>query len=183
VTDSATHELLRSARRMAIHLEMRDTYTPDDPDWRDWREGRRFNPADRYREWFDLIRETTARGVEVRRARIVSEPVTDYIRFEYDVTAELNVAAGEQVRWLPRRRSADLLVPGNELWVFDESVVVFNHFDDPGNWVDEERRDDPALAKLLGTAFEAIWERAVPHGSYQPVWFRGLTVVERPTRP
>ena len=48
-----------------------------------------FDPAERYREWFDLITQTTGRGVAVRRARIVSEPVTDYIRFEHDVTAGL----------------------------------------------------------------------------------------------
>jgi hypothetical protein len=168
VTDSLTHDLLRAALRSALHLELRDTYTPDDPDWRDWREGRRFDPAERFREWFDLISETTGRGVQVRRARVVSEPVTDYIRFEYDVTAGLNLAAGEQVRWLPRRHAADMLVPGNDLWVIDESVVVFNHFDGLGNWVDEERRDDPAVAKLLASAFEAIWERATPHELYQP---------------
>jgi hypothetical protein len=168
VADSPINEWLRSVQRSAMHLEMRDNYTPDDPDWRDWREGRPFDPAERYRGWFDLISETVGRGVEVRRARIVSEPVTDYIRFEYDATAGLNVAAGEQVRWLPRRRAADMPVPGCDFWVFDERVVMFNHFDGPGNWVDVERRDDPALARLMATAFEAIWERATPHGSYQP---------------
>ncbi|OLB74780.1 MAG: hypothetical protein AUI14_22665 [Actinobacteria bacterium 13_2_20CM_2_71_6] len=146
---------------------MRDSYTPDDPDWRDWREGRRFDPAERYREWFDLITETIARGVQVRRARIVSEPVTDYIRFEYDVTAGLNIAAGEQVRWLPRRTAADLLVPGSDFWIFDESVVVFNHFDGPGNWIGQDRRDDEELAKRHASAFEAIWTRATPHESYR----------------
>ena len=53
------------------------------------------------RPWLDLIREVTGRGVPVRRARVVSEPVTDYIRFEH-ATTDSNVAAGEQVRWLPR---------------------------------------------------------------------------------
>jgi hypothetical protein len=98
VAEPLTYELFRSARRHAVHLEMRDSYTPDDPDWREWRDGHRFNPAQRWRDWFDLMRDTTSRGVRVRRARIVSEPVTDYIRFEYDVTADHNIAAGEQVR-------------------------------------------------------------------------------------
>src|SRR5439155_6124189 len=123
------------ALRSACHLEMRDSYTPDDPDWRDWREGRRFNPAERWRDFFNLMKETTTRGVVVRRARIVSEPVTDYVRFEYEVTADHNLAAGETVRWLPRARAADLLLPGSDFWVFDDSVVVFNHFDGAGNWV------------------------------------------------
>ncbi len=167
-TEPATYELFRAAVRSAVHLEQRDSYTPNDQSWREWREGRRFNPADRWRDWFDLISATTARGVQVRRTRIVSEPVNDYIGFEHDVTAGLNVAAGEQVRWLPRRQAADLLVPGSDFWAFDDAVVVFNHFDGVGDWVCEERRDDPALAKRLTAAYEAIWERAIPHELYRP---------------
>jgi len=98
----------------------------------------------------------------------VSEPVTEYIRYEYDVTASLNLAAGEQVRWLPRQRASDLLVPGSDFWVFDESEVVFNHFDGVGDWVCEDRRDDVAIARLCAGAFETVWERAIPHHDYQP---------------
>lgn len=58
-----------------------------------------------------MVAETTRRGVQMRRARIVSEPITPYIRYEYDGTFS-NIAAGEDVRWLPRPRTADLLLPG-----------------------------------------------------------------------
>lgn len=163
-----TYDLFRSATRTASHLEMRDMYTPDDPDWQDWREGRRFAPAERWRDWFDLIRETVARGVVVRRTRIVSEPITDYIRYEYDVTADHNIAAGELVRWLPRRNAVGLLVPAVDFWVFDDSTVVFNHFDGSGNWVTEERRDDKLLANQCATAFNMAWSIATPHEQYDP---------------
>jgi hypothetical protein len=72
--------LFNDTARSAIHLETRDSYQPDDPGWRDWRDGRRFDPAQRWDDWFTMMQETTARGVEVRRARIVAEPVTEYIR-------------------------------------------------------------------------------------------------------
>lgn len=168
MSEPATYELFRSATTSAVHLELRDSYTPDDPDWRDWREGRRFNPAQRWADWFHLMRETTRRGVAVRRARIVSEPVTDYIRFEYEVTADHNIAAGEQVRWLARRDACDLLVPGCDLWLFDAAVVVFNHFDGRGEWIGEERRDDLLLAGRVRESFETIWDRATPHEAYRP---------------
>jgi hypothetical protein len=167
VGEPTTYDLFRAATRSAIHLEMRDSYTPSDPDWQEWQAGGRFNPAERWRDWYELMRETAARGVAIRRARVVSEPVTDYIRFEYDVTADHNVAAGEQVRWLARHRAADLLVPAVDFWAFDDAVVVFNHFDGVGEWVREERRDDPDLAKLLTASFEAVWDRATPHASYR----------------
>ena len=94
--EPASFELFRTAIRRALHLEMRDGYPPDDPDWLEWKAGGRFDPAERWRVWGDLMRETTGRGVEVRRARIVSEPLSEYIRSEYDVTGAHNVAAGEQ---------------------------------------------------------------------------------------
>jgi hypothetical protein len=74
-----------------------------------------------------VIREITGRGVAVRRLRVVSEPVTDYIRFEHATTGS-NIDAGEQVRWLPRRRTADLLLPGCDCWVFDGRRVLLSYF-------------------------------------------------------
>lgn len=163
-----TYSLFRSAARTASHLELRDTYTPDDPDWRDWREGRRFDPAERWRDWFDLIRDTVARGVKVRRVRIISEPITSYVRYEYDVTTDHNMAAGELVRWLPRRAAIGLFVPAVDFWVFDASVIVLNHFDGAGNWVTEERHDDTSLAAQYAAAFDKAWNIAIPHDQYSP---------------
>jgi hypothetical protein len=166
--EPATYDLFRSTERIAMHLEMRDSYTPDDPDWNDWKSGRRFDPVERWHDWFELMRETTGRGVEIRRVRIVSEPVSDYIQFEYDVTAAHNIAAGELVRWLPRKRATGLTVPPTDFWVFDERIVIWNHFSGDGSWVAEERAVDPELAMLCTTSFEAVWDRAIPHEAYQP---------------
>ena len=90
MAEPLAYGLLRSAEGNAWHLELRDAYVLDDPDWLDWQAGRRFDPAERWGSWSDLIRATTARGVGVRRLRIVSEPVTDYIRFRSEEhTSEL----------------------------------------------------------------------------------------------
>jgi hypothetical protein len=167
VTDSVTGRLLATATHTACHLELRDAYTPDDPDWLDWQAGNRFDPVERWRDWHTLTSEATKRGVTIRRARIISEPVTDYVIYEYDVTAQHNIVAGEQVRWLPRRLASDLLIPPTDFWVID-GVVVFNHFDGSGRWVAEEERGDRLLAQRLLHAFDAVWARAIPHESYQP---------------
>jgi hypothetical protein len=103
-------QLLQSAERSAWHLEMRDGYMKSDPLFTAWQAGHRDDPADRaswWRPWLVLIDETVGRGVDLRRARIVSEPVSEYIRFEHDITYQ-NRAAGEKVRWLPGRRASDL---------------------------------------------------------------------------
>ncbi|MFS7872939.1 MULTISPECIES: DUF6879 family protein [Streptomyces] len=55
---TAVRQALINARRSAVHLEMRDIYTPGDPDFADWRAGVRFAPSGRWRSWFDLVVST-----------------------------------------------------------------------------------------------------------------------------
>ncbi|GIF78119.1 DUF6879 family protein [Asanoa siamensis] len=108
-------------------------------------------------------------GVVMRRARTISEPITPYIRYEYDGTFT-NVAAGEKVRWLPRRRTTDLLLPGVDFWVFDDELVIFNHFTGAGQWAElgMELCRDSHVTKGCAAAFDAIWDRAIQHDPYQP---------------
>ena len=86
---------------------------------------------------------------------------------EHEATAGLNVAAGEDVRWLPRRRASDLCLPGNDFWLFDNRLIRFHHFDGDGRVVEDELCDDPAVIRLCSEAFEEVWERAVPHAGYR----------------
>jgi len=169
-TQPSNEDLLRSCRRSAVHLEMRDGYMRSDPAFTAWQAGHRYDPAERaswWHPWLEVMAETTARGVDACRARIVSEPVSEYIRCEYDLTFR-NVAAGEKVRWLPRRRATDLALPGNDFWLFDGEVLEINHFTGEGEWAGTEVVTDSALAEFCATAFEAVWQRAIPHEQYRP---------------
>jgi hypothetical protein len=165
--DPPFSELLRACSFSAVHLEMRDSYNTADPWFQAWLAGdqeefkRRLAP----RPWLDLIAEVTGRGVQVRRGRVVSEPVTDYVRFEHATTGS-NVTAGEQVRWLPRHLATGLLLPANDYWVFDGQQAQFNYFSGPGEFLDTRLSDDPAMAAQCAAAFEAVWERATPHQDY-----------------
>ncbi|MFI1865917.1 DUF6879 family protein [Streptomyces jumonjinensis] len=163
-------ELLRSARTSAVHLEMRDAYGVENEveEFAAWKNGHRLDPDDRHswwQPWHDLVQEVTSKGVVMRRARIVSEPVSDYIRFEHHGTFT-NVAAGEQVRWLSRRSASDLRLPGNDFWLFDGRLVQFNVFDGDGRWVHTDHTEDLAVAELCASAFESAWSRGTPHEQF-----------------
>lgn len=160
-------ELLRSVRRVAWHLEMRDSYAGSSPSFAAWKAGDPYDRSAADRAWHAVVASVIDRGADVRRARIVSEPVSDYVRYEYEATPAANLAAGEQVRWLPRRRASDLALPGNDFWLLDDRVV-FNHFSGDGTWIDIEIADDPAVVKLCTVAFEVVWERGVGHEDYRP---------------
>lgn len=166
------HDLLEAAQHSAVHLEMRDAYGVGDEaaDFERWRRTgeRDDDPGSAYwAPWVDLISRTVARGVVVRRARIVSEPVSTYIKYEH-AGSSVNVHAGEQVRWLPRRQASDIALPGNDFWVFDDACVLFNHFTGDGDWADPglELRTEPSVVTLACSAFEAVWERGIPHEKY-----------------
>jgi hypothetical protein len=166
-------ELLADTHRTAVHLEMRDVYAVGDEadDLETFlRTGvPNLDPARSFwPQWMPLVKDAVARGVRMRRARIVSEPVTDYIRYEHAITP-LNLQAGEEVRWLPRRRASDIPLPGNDFWLLDGRIVQFHHFTGTGDWAPDggkARTDDPASAALCAMAFERVWERAIPHEKY-----------------
>ena len=160
-------ELIATTTTSAVHMEMRDTYTPDDQRFISWLAGKPV-PEPANPDWYELVRTHVARGIRFRRARVVSEPLADYTRFEYAITSGLNIAAGEQVRWLPRRRASDLCLPGNDFWVFDDRLVRFGHFAGNGDFLDHELEDRPAVISMCKAAFEAVWERATPHAKYRP---------------
>lgn len=122
-------------------------------------------------EWRGLVSSAVERGVRWRRLRVVPEPLTDYLRWEHQLTSSLNVAAGEEVRWLSTRLSSDLLLPPNDLWCFDRRTVQFHHFAPSGDDVvfdEDEVTNEPEVVERVMAAFEQAWERAVPHETFDP---------------
>lgn len=160
-------ELLNACQHSAVHLELRDAYAPTER-FEAWRRGDRIDWEDRASWWdsyLQTIADTVGRGVVIRRVRIVSEPVSEYIRWEHYVTREL-IEAGEQVGWLPRRLTTTLALPGNDYWLFDGRLARVHHFDGDGAVVDDEFTEDPATVKHLADAFETVWDLAVPHDRF-----------------
>jgi hypothetical protein len=165
-------QFLTNFRREAVHFEMRDVYATDiERDrFQTWLRGEPLDPdaeAEWWRPWFEMMKRHIEAGKTLRRLRIVSEPVTDYIRFEWQDAAQL-VRAGEDVRWLPRRHASKLLLPGNDFWMFDRETVAFTHFSGGGHVLDHEMTTDADVVEACAAAFEEAWRIAVPHHEYMP---------------
>jgi hypothetical protein len=99
------------------------------------------------RPWMTLIQDATTAGKVFRRARIISEPATDYIRYEWEGTGP-NVEAGEEIKWLPRRLASAIALPGNDFWLFDDSTVVFTVFTGEGDVFERQLTTDPGVVEL-----------------------------------
>jgi hypothetical protein len=68
------------------------------------------------------LREHVKARKSVRRARIVSEPLSDYQRWSYSIAYPM-VEAGEDIRWVPRRLVSSVALPGNDYYLFDDQLV------------------------------------------------------------
>ncbi|MGH3647434.1 MAG: DUF6879 family protein [Micromonosporaceae bacterium] len=159
--------LFRSFKRDALHLEMRDSYGTEVelPHLRKWLAGEP-DDSEWLQCWFDMVRASTQAGKAFRRARIVSEPVTDYQKWVlYD--SNLFAEAGEDIRWIPRNRVSTVALPGNDFWLFDNEVVVFLHFAGNGLVVDRQSTTDPDAIQLCRSAFEAVWKLSIPDSEYR----------------
>ena len=172
LNDQQWADLFDACRHSAWHLETHDTYGVDDEKGRYSRflaTGRRNNAAEapERQPWLDLIRAVTGRGVEVRRVRLIGEPLNDYMRFCYAGT-QLNIDAGEDIRWLPRPRASRIALPGNDFWLFDSERILFNYFTGDGRSAGHELATDDLAVQLCRAAFTAVWAVAIPHSAYHP---------------
>jgi hypothetical protein len=169
--DSVTYEeldaLFSEFRCEALHLEMRDSYgtSVEIPHLRKWEAGEP-DDDDWLQPWFDLVREGTAAGKVFRRARIISEPISAYQRWVLK-DSHLYGEAGEDIRRVPRDRVSTVLLPGNDFWLFDDSVIIFLIFAANGLVVDRQGTTDPAVITMCRTAFEAVWTVSIPDRDYQ----------------
>jgi hypothetical protein len=161
-------ELLASCTSSAVHLEIHDAHLTSDPAYQGWLAGETDpqESARQYEAYTEVVLPAVRRGVIVRRARIVSEPVSDYVRWEHWLTDPVNVTAGEQVRWLPRRLASTLALPGNPYWVFDDRLVRFTIYGGDGEVQGSQFSDDAGIVEACQSAFEAVWQLAIPHREY-----------------
>jgi hypothetical protein len=163
-------ELLASGfDREAVHLETRDAYgtavelphmarwAAGEPDDLEWLQG-----------WCGMVREHLKAGRSVRRARVVSEPLSEYQRWSHSIALPM-VEAGEDIRWVPRRLVSSVALPGNDFYLFDDRLAVFLLYTGNGLAAGMLGSSDPADLRLCRSAFEAVWKLSVPHREYAAV--------------
>lgn len=169
ITDEKFEELLVTFERESIHLETRDAYgtATELPHMAKWEAG---EPDDLtwLQGWCGVLREHGAAGRSVRRARVVSEPLSTYQRWSHSI-AQPMVEAGEDIRWVPRHLVSSIAFPGNDFFLFDDRLVVFLLYAGSGLGRAKLASTDPGDIDLCRSSFDAVWELAVRHGDYQPV--------------
>ncbi|GIG57726.1 hypothetical protein Lfu02_20980 [Longispora fulva] len=169
ITDQQFAELVAGFEDNFIHLETRDAYgtAVELPYMAKWAAGER-DDLGWLQDWCTNLRQKRTAGKSMRRARIVSEPLSDYQRWSYSIAHPM-VEAGEDIRWVPRRLVSSIAFPGNDFYVFDNRTVMFLIYAGNGLATEKLVSTDPADVQLCRSAFEAAWKLAVPHREYKPL--------------
>ncbi len=167
ISVSRRNELIDAATVSSLKIELRDDYAVDSATFQAWQNGDTEAVDAVIDEWTADIRAARARGRHGRRIKVVSEPLSPYHRFTYAISGA-GVQAGEDLRWLPRRLTSTLALPGNDFMVLDGNTVVVNVLDGVNKRAEIQFFDEPDVVKFCSDAFEAAWPLAVPHEQYRP---------------
>lgn len=116
-------------------------------------------------EWAAMMRQRTAAGQHMERVRVASEPHSDYTRFGLDL-ARVNVAAGEDIRYLLRQRAQELDLPDHDFWLIDSARLAILRFGEDDVLLGAEVPTDPAMVVKHCYWRDVAWHHAIPLVDY-----------------
>ena len=153
--------------RSAWRLEVRSSYGAPSADrpFQQFLEGTSVELA-WFKPWLDLVRRLTGQGKRIERVRIVDQPPSDYLRWEYWLN-QFNRDAGEDIRYLPRRVAENLCLPFYDFWIFDERRIAFMQFSGDGEFTGPVVVEDPAVLRQHSVFRRTAWDQAVPYERYR----------------
>jgi hypothetical protein len=99
--------------------------------------------------WLERVRHHCRAGKLMRRIRVVSYPLTDYLRMEMSWYPK-SVSAGEDIRITEVQLSGDF-------WLFDERTVVVLHYDNEGRFTGTTQ-EQGSLTRYLSIRDRALAE-------------------------
>ena len=111
-------------------------------------------------DWLANVRSASDEGRRFARVRALTDPLTDYLRFEM-WAAPANAEAGEDIRILSTEDTHRLNLPGHDFWLFDDALVAIMHFDDDGMIAAEVLDDHDTLAQHRRWR-DIAWAHAAP---------------------
>ena len=157
--------LLAGVRRSSWRWECQGYYAVDAAEVDAWRAGRDVEQTDDDRAWLAYIVRLRDTGVPFERVRMLTEPLTDYLRWMLDTT-HINVAAGEDIRWIEQARARRLGMPDYDFYLLDDERVAFLRFDDAAELVGVDVDDDVDIVRTHQHWRERVWPLATRHDDY-----------------
>jgi hypothetical protein len=170
--------LFRTFRYSAYRLESLQSYgaSGEDASYAAFLDGLPYQRSAGKDRWLDTIAQAQRHRRLMQRVHVVTEPLTDYIRYELAWAYAPNVAAGEDIRIMPVTGEwpDDLPAPGGDYWLFDSSRLYRMLYDDAGRWLGAEPVRDAGVIVHACRWRDAALHQSVSWQEY--VQERGLLI-------
>lgn len=159
---SEISHMFREFKHTAWRLETRRGYASDrrSPKWERWKAGADI-AAEPLDAWRENVASATAEGRRFERVRLVDEPLTDGQAFLL-ASGLGNVAAGEDIRNLPRSHAKRLGLPDWDFWLFDSRLLARFVFAEDDSTLGVVLSEDPVDIAAACQARDAAWHHAIP---------------------
>lgn len=163
--------------KSAFRLETLPEYKVDyeQPMIEDYLSGKKvkYSSNDKTKWWVDLIKDRTSSGMSMSRVHVVSEPLTDYLRFELGAAYPETSKAGEEIRLISDNDFDDLCdedefdVAFNrwgalDFWLFDDSRLFLMDYSDDGTWLAANESFDEGDIKDAMRIRDAVMTQSSP---------------------
>lgn len=157
-------QLFGSFTRSAWRWECQGEYAVDAAKLQRWRDGLAPD-LEAKRPWLDYIRSITEAGKMWQRVRMLTDPLTEYLRWLLEQT-QTNVDAGEDIRWVDGNRARELGMPDYDFYLFDEKRVAIMRFDDDRLLCHVEVIDSTKIVEQHQRFRDIAWPHAIRHVDY-----------------
>lgn len=110
-----------------------------------FRAGKRVDPRTYSSAYTEDLKRLRTEGKRKGRVHVLTQPLSEYLRFEFSRYYGPHALAGEDVRILDVTGRDNPLQGVQDFWLFDRSTVVLMHYESDGRQISRELYEgDPA---------------------------------------
>jgi hypothetical protein len=158
-------DLFDTVERNSWRWECQGDYQVDEAKLQRWRAGLPFEETRASLKWHAYVRDLRQRGIPFERVRMLTEPLTEYLRWMLGVTYR-NINAGEDIRWITESRARALKMPDYDFYIIDDERVAIMRFDADKVLVDLEVVHDASTLATHQAYRDTVWPLAIRHNDY-----------------
>ena len=169
LSDKEFTALFYDFQTSAFRLETLQLYAVDYEEipFKDFMQGKERYTHAVQSEYIDMVSKHVNSGRSMSRVHIISEPLSDYVRFEILWPYADNVQAGEDVRLLPiKQNNWPENIPKEDFWIFDSKLVAVMNYDHEGRFLEAKLlHESHDIEKYLEIEESAV-RSSIPYDVY-----------------
>ena len=163
ITGEAFGHLFNSFEESAFRLETLDAYSipQETPEFDRYLRGEQL-PTDPNSEWVKLVADRVRLGKIMQRVRVISTPLTPYLRYEIDWGYLYSSIVGEDIRLIERSRLKPDMQAPNDYWLFDRRILIAMQYDSVGHFLFAREEDSADRVQFACDLSDSLLPLAVP---------------------